>query len=56
MADEPEDDPEVEIICPNCSYHMPRTAGRLRRDTEVVCPNCGAVVVGAADADDTGEG
>lgn len=51
MPQTPDDAPEVEIICPQCSYHMPRTAYRLRRETEIVCPNCGAVILPADDAD-----
>jgi predicted RNA-binding Zn-ribbon protein involved in translation (DUF1610 family) len=34
-------DEEVEIICPDCGYHLARSAARLRRDTPIVCPNCG---------------
>ena len=47
MSDPPTDDSEVEIVCPQCGYRMPRTVARLRRETEVVCAQCGAVVVEA---------
>jgi predicted RNA-binding Zn-ribbon protein involved in translation (DUF1610 family) len=45
-SDHPGDDePDVEIICPDCGYHLTRSAARLRRDTAVVCPNCGKEIV-----------
>jgi predicted RNA-binding Zn-ribbon protein involved in translation (DUF1610 family) len=31
----------VEIICPDCGYHLARSLARLRRDTPIACPNCG---------------
>jgi predicted RNA-binding Zn-ribbon protein involved in translation (DUF1610 family) len=42
MANDPRDEElDVEIICPECGYHLVRSAERLRRNTPVVCPNCG---------------
>jgi predicted RNA-binding Zn-ribbon protein involved in translation (DUF1610 family) len=46
MPDDPRDDKaEVEVICPNCGYHLTRSVARLRRDTPLVCPNCGKEIV-----------
>jgi predicted RNA-binding Zn-ribbon protein involved in translation (DUF1610 family) len=46
MVKEPlNDEAEVEVICPRCSYHLTRTAARLRCGTPVVCPSCGEEVV-----------
>jgi predicted RNA-binding Zn-ribbon protein involved in translation (DUF1610 family) len=39
--DPPEDEVEVEVICPECGYHLARSVARLRRKTPLVCPNCG---------------
>ncbi len=36
-----DEEPEVEIVCPECGYHLARSAARLRQNTPVVCPNCG---------------
>jgi len=50
--DDPFEATQVEIICQCCSYHMLRTAQRLRRDTDIVCPNCGTAVVREGEDDD----
>jgi predicted RNA-binding Zn-ribbon protein involved in translation (DUF1610 family) len=41
-----DDEPDVEIICPQCGYLIVRSAERLRRDTPVVCSNCGKQIMG----------
>jgi ribosomal protein S27E len=46
-------EPEVEIICQYCGYHLVRSAERLRRDIPMVCPNCGKEIVGPEDNNGT---
>ena len=53
MGDELPSDPELELICPCCGYHMIRTAERLRRPTKIVCASCGTdIVPGGTDGPD----
>jgi predicted RNA-binding Zn-ribbon protein involved in translation (DUF1610 family) len=49
-----DEEPEVEIVCPECGYHLACSAARLRQNTPVVCPNCGKEIGERQESDNNG--